>query len=86
MDDDWLLSRLFDWWLERPAWIRVGVGLAFMAFGIWGLIGVIWPSPNTAAALGDNRGIVGSIVWIGLGFTLCILGGKSPSERNGYHF
>ena len=62
---------MLDFWMDFPWWIRLLVGMAFMAVG--GLMA--W---YISMRLG--------IVPFAIGFAMLIFGGKDDSEKNGYHF
>jgi hypothetical protein len=84
MGDDWLANKLFDWWLNSVWWIRVGTGLVLLLFGVFSALWLIfWQEPGS---ISTGRGLIGSIFFIGLGLALMVAGGKSRSEKNGYHF
>ena len=63
--------ELIAWWADRPAWLRILIGMLFLVGG--GLMG--W-------FLSYRLGIVP----FALGLAMLIFGGKDDSEKNGYHF
>jgi hypothetical protein len=71
-----------DWWTELPAWLRMLIGLVILIAGI-----AIFACCMTGVFPGgDNLLSRSSIGLMAVGFVLVVFGGKSSSEKNGYHF
>ena len=62
---------MLDAWMELPAWARIGSALVLMLLGA-----LVFLFVNVRTG----------IVLIGVGFVLLLMGGKTDSEKNGYHF
>ncbi len=73
---------MFGWWLGLPAWLRMVLGLVVLLIGggivLAGLTGHIIEGQRVFPRF--------SLILIGLGFAMIVFGGKSDSERGGYHF
>ena len=58
-------------WLDLPWWVRAIASFLVVGLGVYTtLYSVFW----------------GGIVIVGIGAGMLLAGGKSQSERNGYHF
>lgn len=70
------------WWTELPSWLRVGLGLMVLLTGV----GILWAG-MTGHIIEHTRVCPRiSLVLIGVGLAMILIGGKSESERKGYRF
>ena len=78
---------MLQWWLDLPAWVRIGAGLIFLIAG--GIIVYSYamekPEPN-AIIPKDHSGMIGGFLLVGIGVIILAISGKSDSDKNGYHF
>ena len=73
---------MLGWWTDLPAWLRVGLGVVVLLTGG----GILWA--GMTGHIIEHRRVCPriSLVLIGLGFAMILIGGKSDSERKGYRF
>jgi hypothetical protein len=62
---------MLDFWMELPAWLRLGSAMLLIGLGVFFLFFV-----------GIRRGCV----LMGVGVVLLLVGEKSKAEKNGYRF
>jgi hypothetical protein len=73
---------MLNWWIDLPAWLRVGLGVVLLVAG--GTVLWVWARAHSVA---PRRHILTlASVLAGLGCGMILVGGKSNSERNGYRF
>lgn len=73
---------MVDWWTGLPGWLRFVFGLVVMLLGG----GILWAGLTGRIIAGRRACSTLALALIGLGFAMMLIGGKSDSERNGYHF
>lgn len=73
---------MLDRWIELPAWLRVGLGVMVLLAGF----GLLWAWATRFFAFPRRYVLTGALALVGAGFGMILVGGKSDSERNGYHF
>jgi hypothetical protein len=62
---------MLDFWIELPAWLRLGSALLLILLGV-----LLFLFVSVRAGL----------VLFGVGCVLFLMGGKSKAEKNGYRF
>ena len=76
------LDGVISWWTDRPWWVRIGIGLAMIAWGVVVIVNVARDdNPFT-----DHWPLIGGGMLAGVGFVLLMIGGKSDAEKKGYKF
>jgi hypothetical protein len=76
---------MLQWWLDLPAWLRMGISLIFLIAGAAiVLYGVLTPQEKMLPRERDE--IIIGFMCVGVGLALLIAGGKSDAEKNGYKF
>lgn len=74
---------MLDLWLGFPAWMRMIAALALIGIGGW--IVYLWLFGGREVAEYRFLPLIGAGI-VAMGFVLVLVGGRSNSERNGYHF
>lgn len=73
---------MLELWMSLPSWLRMIFGVLLMLTG--GV--VVWMGVNAEIIAGRRTIFTCGFAMIGAGFAMVMIGGKSDSERNGYHF
>jgi hypothetical protein len=76
---------MFQWWLDLPAWLRIGLSLILLGIGAVIVLMEVF-TPDDAMIPREKRAIIVGFMFIGVGCAMLAAGTKSQSERNGYRF
>jgi hypothetical protein len=82
---------MFDFWSDRPWWMRLIVAFGVMGYGVYWIVCSIHGThhkPDEMMSVDDlNRYqlLVGFAI-TGIGFGLAMVSGRTDSEKNGYKF
>ncbi len=73
---------MLELWVSLPWWLRIGAGVLSI------LVGALILFLGLTGRLMEGRRVVwwGAFAFIGAGFAMVMIGGKTDSEKNGYHF
>jgi hypothetical protein len=78
---------MLQWFLDLPGWVRFCSGLVFLIPGAWIVYSYAMEKQDLHEMIPkDHSGMIGGFILIGIGVILMALGGKSDSDKNGYHF